>query len=60
MADLSDVKYRMDEEGVDYCFHHYSSFDEIKDEKFHRLRNAYLDAAAALKRYINENSENDI
>lgn len=56
MANLSDVRYRMEEEGMDYCFHHYSSWEEINDEKFHRLRNAYLDAAEALERYVKDNS----
>jgi hypothetical protein len=32
------VQYRMDNEGIDYCFEHYSSFEEIKDEEFHKLR----------------------
>ena len=56
IIDLSDVKYRIDEEGMDYTFQHYSHFEEIKDEKFHRLRNAYLDAAEALENYVNKNS----
>ena len=57
MVDLSDVKYRMEEEGFDYCFFHYSNWKEIKDEEFHRLRQVYLDAAKALEKYVNENSE---
>ena len=32
------VQYRMDAEGMEYCFRHYSSFSEIKDEEFHMLR----------------------
>ena len=32
------VRYRMDDEGMEYCFKHYSNFDEIKDEEFHALR----------------------
>jgi len=59
MADLSDVKYRMEEEGIDYCFRCYSSFKEINDEKFHRLRNAYLDAAEALERYVKDCSKEE-
>ena len=26
------VDYRMRNEGIDYCFEHYSQFEEIKDE----------------------------
>jgi hypothetical protein len=29
-------------------------FEEIKDEKFHELRLAYLEAADALKKYIGD------
>ncbi len=36
------VQYRMSEEGIGYCFRHYSSFSEIKDEEFHTLRNKLI------------------
>lgn len=36
------VRYRMDDEGMEYCFRHYSSFSEIKDEEFHTLRNKLI------------------
>jgi hypothetical protein len=49
----------MEEEGMDYCFQSYSHWDEIKDEKFHRLRNAYLDAAEALERYVKDKSNEE-
>jgi len=29
------VRYRMDDEGMDYCFMNYSDFPEIQDEEFH-------------------------
>lgn len=59
MNDLSDVKYRMEEEGFDYCFRHYSSFDEIEDPEFHKLRLAYIKAAEALENYVDENSDEE-
>jgi hypothetical protein len=34
----TNVSYRIQNEGVDYCFKHYSRFEEIKDEEFHTLR----------------------
>lgn len=36
------VQYRMSEEGIEYCFRHYSTFSEIKDEEFHTLRNKLI------------------
>ena len=56
---LSDVQYRMDEEGFDYCFRCYSDFEEIEDPRFHELRLAYIKAAEELENYINEHSENE-
>jgi hypothetical protein len=47
-----NVHYRMDAEGFHYCFESYSSFKEIEDEEFHRLRNEYLTAASKLEKYI--------
>jgi len=48
------VYYRMNQEGFHYCFKHYSSFKEIKDEKFHELREKYLEVAKELEEYINK------
>jgi hypothetical protein len=46
------VFYRMKNEGFDYCFKHYSKFEEIKDEEFHRLKMNYLQSAEDLEDYI--------
>lgn len=46
------VEYRMDNEGMDYCFEHYSSFKEIKDEEFHRLRNNFLTSMKEIREYV--------
>lgn len=46
------VQYRMVAEGFHYCFKHYSSFTEIKDEEFHKLRMDYIESAKKLKNYI--------
>ncbi len=46
------VYYRMKQEGLHYCFKHYSSFKEIDDEKFHELREKYLEIAQELEQYI--------
>lgn len=47
------VHYRMDEEGFDYCFNGFSNWEEIKDEKFHEMRKAYLESEKQLRGYIN-------
>lgn len=42
----------VDSEGFDYAFRDYSDFKDIKDKEFHKLRIAYIEAAAALAAYI--------
>lgn len=43
---------KIDNEGFDYFFCHYSSCEDIKDERFHELRKAYLKATKDLQDYI--------
>lgn len=58
MADLitteqrEEVSFRIDQEGLDYTLRNYSSFPEVKDPKFHELREAYIAAAEAFESYI--------
>jgi hypothetical protein len=49
---LRDVAAAVDNEGFDYAFRHYSDFSEVKDEEFHRLRVAYVEAASQLAEYV--------
>jgi hypothetical protein len=51
------VQYRMYEEGIDYCFESYSSWDEIKDEEFHRLKLGFLQHMKELREYIDSKVE---
>ena len=51
------VRYRMDDEGMDYCFEHYSSFDEIEDEEFHKLRNEFLESVKKIRSYVENKIE---
>jgi hypothetical protein len=44
LENFKSVQYRMDNEGMDYCFEQYSSFDEIEDEEFHKLRKEFLES----------------
>ena len=43
----------VDSEGLEYAFVNYSSFEEIKDERFHELRKEFLYAYRELDRYLN-------
>lgn len=51
--DWKYVQSKMEYEGFDYCFRHYSSFKEINDEEFHKLRNKYIEISELLEDYIN-------
>ena len=53
------VQYRMDNEGIDYCFEKYSSFEEIEDEEFHKLRLEFLDSMKKIRSYV-ENKVEDL
>ena len=54
LENWENVKYRMREEGFDYCFRSYSFFEEIEDEEFHKLRLKYIKTAKKLETYIKE------
>lgn len=51
------VKHKIGWEGFDYCFRWYSDFTrDVKDKKFHELREGYLDGKITsfeLIKYIN-------
>ena len=57
LEDWKAVQYRMDNEGIDYCFEHYSSFEEIKDEEFHKLRLEFLESMKKIRDYVEEKIE---
>jgi len=50
--DREKVAQRVDQEGFDYTFIHYSRFEEIKDKRFHELRGQYIQAAEKLRKYL--------
>jgi hypothetical protein len=54
------VQYRMSEEGIDYCFEHYSDFKEIEDEKFHELRLKFIESMFNLRNYVNEKCSEEV
>lgn len=49
---MTNVQYRMRAEGFHYCFENYSSFEEVEDEEFHKLRKQYLASAKALEDHV--------
>ena len=54
------VYIKMINEGFHYCFKHYSSFEDIKDEEFHRLRTNYLQSAIDLEEYIKNKCNEEV
>lgn len=54
--DANYVLSKINCDGFNYCFEHYSRFEEINDEKFHKLRNKYLKSMYKLKKYLKDES----
>lgn len=46
------AQYRMGEEGIEYCFRHYSSFSEIQDEEFHNKREKLIAMMEEMEQYV--------
>ena len=42
----------IESDSFEYAFVHYSHFEEIKDNDFHKLREEYLEARNSLADYI--------
>ncbi|MCK9447256.1 hypothetical protein M0Q50_10435 [bacterium] len=57
LEDWEQVKYRMEEEGFDYCWSYYSNFKEIEDEEFHKLRKLYIEISEKLEKYVEDKVE---
>lgn len=53
------VRYRMDHEGIEYCFENYSNWNEIKDEEFHKLRLELLDNMRKIRNYVENKLESN-
>ena len=57
--DALEVLSTIDQEGFDYAFTDYSSFEEVKDEEFHELREAYRQTHEKLENYLFQCAEID-
>lgn len=55
--DLDYIRETVDSEGFDYAFVHYSNFEEVKDEEFHKLREAFLKARREFVEFLNLEDE---
>ena len=53
--EAAKLMYCIEDERFDYAIKWKSSWKEIKDEKFHKLRAEYLEALDKLAGYIEEN-----
>lgn len=49
---IEQVRDVVDMEGFDYAFCYHSDFKEMKDKKFHCLRENYVQAARELREYL--------
>lgn len=62
MMTKKDADYMIatiENEGFHYCFNHYSDFSDIKDERFHELREAYLQSVDIMNEYLEECSNQE-
>lgn len=50
--DIVYIHSVVENEGFDYAFRHYSSFEEVEDKEFHRLLCEYLDSSEELIEYL--------
>lgn len=57
LDNFRSVQYRMNNEGIGYCFEHYSSFEEIEDEEFHKLRLEFLSSMKKIRDYVDNKIE---
>jgi hypothetical protein len=58
IEDWERVRYRIDDEGMEYCFRQYSSWEEINDEKFHELRLRLINTMEEMREYVDRQIEN--
>ncbi len=50
---FKNVNYRMDNEGLEYCFKNYSSFEEIKYKQLNMLILELILSIDRIKEYVN-------
>ena len=58
LEDWERVRYRIDEEGMEYCFRQYSHWEEINDVKFHLLRLKLIGVMEEMREYVDNQIKN--
>ncbi len=48
------VQYRINDEGMEYCFRSYSEFTEIEDNEFHLKRKNLINLMKEMENYVTE------
>ena len=51
---LEILHHKIQNEGFDYCFRHYSSWEEIQNEEFQKLRKEYVETSQKFENFINK------
>jgi len=57
IEEKEDVIYRIENEGIDYTFNGYSTFLEIEDEKFHKLRKNYIKSCDEMNEHLKRDNK---
>ena len=52
-----NVVYRIESEGVGYAFKHYSTFEEIEDKEFHKLRKYLIQHIDLMDFYLKKRTD---
>jgi hypothetical protein len=53
---LQDVRNKIELEGFEYTFINYSSWDDVPNPEFRKLKLAYVTAQRALEEFIDKNT----
>ena len=51
---INNLKWKIEEDGLDYALRYYYNWQEIDDEDFHFLRNEYVKISKQLELYIEQ------
>ena len=54
---FQNVVYRIESEGVGYAFKHYSTFEEIEDKEFHKLRKYLIEHIDLMDFYLKKRTD---
>ena len=54
---FQDVVYRIESEGVGYAFKNYSTFEEIEDKEFHKLRKYLIQHIDLMDFYLKKRTD---